>query len=50
MAPAAGCPGAAAAFVTGLRDVPDFLEDLDTEALVIGVVAGEVAVILALGV
>lgn len=43
-------PGVAAAFVTSLRDVPDLFEDLDTKALVVGIVAGEVAVVLALGV
>lgn len=48
--PPASCPGAAAALVTGLGDVPDLLEDLDAEALMIGIVAGEVAVVLALGV
>lgn len=47
----ATAPGArGAALVAGLGDVPDLLEDLDAEALVVGVVAGEVAVVLALGV
>lgn len=46
--PPASCSGVAAAFITGLGNVPDLLEDLDTKALVVGVVAGEVAVVLAL--
>jgi hypothetical protein len=39
-----------AAFVADLGHFPDLLEDLHTEALVVGVVAGEMAVALALGV
>lgn len=49
LAPPASC-SRTATFVTGLGDIPDLLEDLDAEALVVGVVAGEVAVVLALGV
>lgn len=45
-----GSPIATAAFIAGLRYVPDLLEDLDPKALVIGIVACEVAVVLALGV
>lgn len=48
VAPATSCSGAAAALVTSLGDVPDLFEDLDAEALVVGIVAGEVAVVLAL--
>lgn len=40
----------ASTLVTGFGDVPDLLEDLDTKALMVGVVASKVTVILALGV
>lgn len=51
MAPAIGrSRPAAAALVTCLRHIPDLLQDLDAKALVIRVVACEVAVVLALGV
>lgn len=44
------CSSATAAFVTGTRDVPYFLEYLDAETLVIWVISCEVAIVFALGV
>lgn len=38
------------ALITALRDIPDLLQDLDTKALVVGVVSCEVTVVLALSV
>lgn len=38
------------ALVAGFGHIPDLLEDLHAEALVVGIVARKVAVVLALGV
>lgn len=45
-----GRPVVASTLVAHFGDVPDLLEDLDPKALVVGVVAGKVAIILPLSV
>lgn len=36
------------AFITGFGNIPDFFEDLNAETLVVGVITGEMTVILEL--